>query len=393
MLGHPGKTLITVHSRRTTPPRADEGTGEREPGPSYETIMRRPLDTVSETIGERAAAELERLRAEESLRRSEERFRTLYDDNPSMYFTLSPEGTVLSVNRFGAAQLGYTADELVGRSVLDVFDPADHRIVLDQLVQCVRSPHTIFAWELQKVRKDRTRLWVRERARAVPDVEGTLIILVVCEDVTERRRAAEERERLSQDLHDNILQSLYAVGMQLEAGRLSLSRTPRKAKAHTTQAIDQLNDLVGEIRQFIALLTQQTAAKPDFGQALQQLVGNFSAAGQAAPELDINDRVIAMVTAEQAEQLLNIAREALSNSMRHAQAAHRWVRLSRSDRAVRLQIRDDGVGFDPRRKRKRGHGLVNMAARAEKIGARFSLASAPDGGTCITVELPREEET
>lgn len=717
----------------------------------------------------------ERRHVKHALQESEQRYQWLYDNNPSMYFTLSPEGTVLSVNHFGAAQLGYTPDKLIGQSVLKVFDPADHRTVLKQLVQCAGHPHKTFKWELEKVRKDQTRLWVRERVRAVADTQGTLTILVVCEDVTEHRHATQllstlvrecalpivsldpyarvtswnqaatrlfgwteqevlgrelpyvplgqesaadalwkdgvqgavhgpielrrcrkdgtvldlllwpvfvhgesgelatavglyvdqsdlkraeaaklnsearlrsfldalddvafeiddqgtflnvwtrdeeklllpkqdilgkrltdiwseddaarylalirrvlatgqsesveyampirgplrhfsavlsripavgdsrptvacvvrdisdrklaekalqlseqhlkslieaspecvklvaadgtllqmnaaglamieaeraedvigrnlyplvapkhreafrtmnervcrgskesleyevvglrgthrwmethavplrnpgggavihlaitrditerkrteealrrqerrlqqardERERFSQDLHDNILQSLYAVGMQLEAGRLLFGKAPRKSKSYTTQAIDQLNRLVMEVRQFIALLGQQTAPVMDFIQALRQLVASFSAASRTAPELDIKNPVNAKITPEQGEQLLSIAREALSNSIRHAQAAHRWVRLSHTDHTVRMQICDDGVGFDPKRKRKCGHGLANMAARAKRIRARFRLESRPGKGTCITIDLPTEEQ-
>ena len=207
----------------------------------------------------------------------------------------------------------------------------------------------------------------------------------------ELRRHIRQREQLSQDLHDNVLQSLYAVGMHLEAGKLVTGKSPRKSKAHMTQAIDQLNHLVLDIRQFITLLKQRTAAKPDFGQALRQLVASFSAAGQATPELEIKDSVLSVITPTQGEQLLNIAREALSNSMRHAQATHRSVRLSHTGNTIRLVIRDNGNGFASRHRHHRGHGLANMDARAKKILARLTLDSASGKGTCVTVDVPREK--
>lgn len=206
-----------------------------------------------------------------------------------------------------------------------------------------------------------------------------------------RAQAREERERLSQDLHDNILQSLYAVGMQLEAGRLSSDKSQRKSRAYTTQAIDQLNRLVVDVRQYIALLKHQSTPAMDFGQALRHLVASFSAPGQTAPAVEIDAPVIALITPEQGEHLLNIAREALSNSMRHSGATHRWVRLSHTGAAVRLEISDDGVGFDPKKQRRRGHGLGHMAARAKRIRARFRMESRPREGTRITVDLPIEE--
>jgi PAS domain S-box-containing protein len=137
-----------------------------------------------------------RKRAEESLRDSEERYRVMYEDNPSMFFTVGAEGTVLSVNRFGAERLGYAAAELVGRSVLDVVYEPDREEVRDQLARCVASPDQVADWEFRKVRKGGSLMWVREVARAVPGPAGGTIVLIVCEDISERKRAEEEREAL-----------------------------------------------------------------------------------------------------------------------------------------------------------------------------------------------------
>src|SRR5574338_710693 len=131
----------------------------------------------------------ERSEAERSLQDSEQRYHALYDDNPNMFFTLSIDGTVLSVNRYGAGQLGYAQHELIGHSVLDVFHPEDHAQVLEQLAACRTNVTQTITWELRKVRKDRTTLWVRECARAVPDPKGQLVVLIVCEDITERKMA------------------------------------------------------------------------------------------------------------------------------------------------------------------------------------------------------------
>jgi signal transduction histidine kinase len=126
----------------------------------------------------------------------------------------------------------------------------------------------------------------------------------------------------------------------------------------------------------------------NFDQALEQLTASMSGTDSPAPELDIKKPVLSFITPQLEEHLLNIAREALSNSMRHAHASRRWVRLSLTDGAIRLVIGDDGVGFIPRRRRRTGHGLSNMAARAKQILATFMLDSAPGHGTAITVDVP-----
>jgi signal transduction histidine kinase len=194
-------------------------------------------------------------------------------------------------------------------------------------------------------------------------------------------------------LHDNILQALYAVGMQLEAGKLSMGKSPRRSKIHMTQAVDQLNNLMLDVRRFIALLTQRTTAEPDFGQALRQLIASMSGAGQSTPELDLTNPVLSFITPKLGEQLLNIVREALSNSTRHAHASHRWVRLSLADNTIHLIIGDNGVGFSPKRKRRVGHGLSNMVARAKQISATFTLQSAPGRGTSVLVDVPLKKGT
>jgi signal transduction histidine kinase len=119
----------------------------------------------------------------------------------------------------------------------------------------------------------------------------------------------------------------------------------------------------------------------------------MSGASQAAPELDIKNPVLSFITPTLGEQLLNIAREALSNSMRHAHASHRWLRLSLTNTTIRMVIGDNGTGFSPKRKRRSGHGLHNMSARAKQLGATFSLNSEPGEGTIVTVDIPQKKGT
>ena len=138
----------------------------------------------------------ERRRAEEALRDSEERYRALYEDNPSMYFTLDEKGTVLSVNHFGSRQLGYAPEELIGHPVLEIFHEEDRQAVSRYLSASLRAPEQSNGWEARKIRKDGSVLWVRENVRAIRGPGGGTVILVTCEDVTERKRAERERARL-----------------------------------------------------------------------------------------------------------------------------------------------------------------------------------------------------
>ncbi len=138
--------------------------------------------------------------AEEAHRRSEERYRILYQDNPSMYFTLAEDLTVLSVNQHGAEQLGYTAEDLVGEPVLLVVHADDQTHVRRQLESLLRRRGARHGLEFRKVRKDGEVIWVKESVRVTRDVDGALIILVVCEDISERKRMEEALQGLREEL-------------------------------------------------------------------------------------------------------------------------------------------------------------------------------------------------
>jgi diguanylate cyclase (GGDEF)-like protein/PAS domain S-box-containing protein len=144
----------------------------------------------------------EREIAEAALRLSEERFRALYHDTPSMYLMLSLDGIVKLINKTGLALLGYSADELAGESVLRLFLPGDQGIAATHFWQCVADLGQVFHWELQMVRKDGTVIWVKEAARAVHEPDGSTVLLVVCEDITEQKHAEERIHYLAH--HDAL---------------------------------------------------------------------------------------------------------------------------------------------------------------------------------------------
>ncbi|MFV8833757.1 EAL domain-containing protein [Aquisalimonas sp. APHAB1-3] len=134
----------------------------------------------------------ERAEAAAALRQSEQRYRALYDDNPSMFFTVDEAGFIQSVNRFAARTLGFGIEDLVGLpfDVLHNGDAAPE--VDDNLQECVSSPGRVHRWDSQLRRRDGAVIWVRVSARAQADAAGALPVLVVCEDITEARKLSEE---------------------------------------------------------------------------------------------------------------------------------------------------------------------------------------------------------
>jgi len=347
----------------------------------------------------------ERKQAEQALKQSEARYHALYDDTPTMYFTLATDGTVLSVNRFGAEQLGYRVEELVGHSVLSIFYDEDKETVAASLSECLTTPERMRNWEFRKVRKNRTIIWVRETVRVGTSFSGETIVLVTCEDITERKRveealrqrerdlqaALQERERISQDLHDGILQSLFAVGLTLETAKSMMAPKARKTSGlPLDQAIKQLNLVMREIRHFITGLGSDLLQGKDLPTALQHMLASLTENQAMRVRLAVEDRAAKAVSTEQLLHLLRVIQEAVSNCIRHGRAREARVSLKMLKQGVRLSIRDNGCGFNPASTKGSGHGLRNMAARAQKIGGRLTVLSKMNEGTRVVLDLPKE---
>jgi PAS domain S-box-containing protein len=146
--------------------------------------------------------------AEAALRESEEQWKAVFENNPVMYFMVDATGTILSVNPFGAEQLGYTTSELIGRPMHHVFHEADREAVRSNAGICLKLPGKALSWELRKVRKNGEVIWVRETARATL-IKNRQVLLIVCEDITEGKRAAEALREVQTELaHANRIAAM-----------------------------------------------------------------------------------------------------------------------------------------------------------------------------------------
>lgn len=140
-------------------------------------------------VRQAVTAKPRRERGDAGLLEALKQWQQVFEHNPVMYFMIDPTGTVINVNTFGAGQLGYTAAELIGRSVLDVFFEEDRDFVRACVALCLETVDQSHTWEIRKVRKDGSVLWVRENAKSMLRAEGGPIVLVACENITERKEA------------------------------------------------------------------------------------------------------------------------------------------------------------------------------------------------------------
>jgi len=177
-----------------------------------------------------------RKKGEKALQESEERYRVLYEDNPSMYFTVTQDGRILSVNKFGALQLGYLVEELIGKPVIEVFFEDDKPLVQQNFTICLQDTSRVFHWELRKTRKDGSVLWVREAARTIQAEDGEKVVLIVCEDITERKQT-EDRLRESEMKRTEALRQSDELKSALLTSVSHELRTPLTAMKASVSSI------------------------------------------------------------------------------------------------------------------------------------------------------------
>lgn len=201
-------------------------------------------------------------------------------------------------------------------------------------------------------------------------------------------RVFEEREQLHRDLHDNVLQSLYAVGLRLEASRSAPQADAAGLIGSISQALDQLKATMRQIRVYIAGPQPAHDETPPLDTALSALIQNMTIGTGPQLRVAMEPDLATGLSQEQTDSILLIVREALSNCLRHSQAHEGMVTARKQDGALRIEIRDDGVGFDPVVVHPDSHGLTNMGARARAIGADFQVASQPGQGVRITLDIP-----
>ncbi len=201
-------------------------------------------------------------RIQEALRASDNRYRFLYDNNPVMLFTVDPWGTIRSINHFGAKELGYRVDELVGKPLTAIHVAEQGVEITAQLRACMDNPSAVHRWEAEKQRKSGARFWVRETARAVTDIDNKATVLVVCQDITEAHQLSEQ---LSYDAsHDALTGLVNRRELEHRLQRvLETARADRSAHALCYLDLDQfkrINDTCGHragdvlLQQLAALL-------------------------------------------------------------------------------------------------------------------------------------------
>jgi PAS domain S-box-containing protein len=345
----------------------------------------------------------ERRRAQDDLANTQMLFQALLDNSPNMIFLKDTEGRYILVNRQfetifhldRQSVLGSTDYELFPREQAATFQTNDRKVLESgvpmEFEECAEhddGPHTsiVFKFPLRMSSGEicyiggiTTDITARKRAeQAVKDSEQRL------------RLAFDDRDRLSQDLHDHVIQSIFAIGMTLETCIFLVGSDPKLAVCKLEKGISELNSIMANLRDYVQWGGGNVIKADQFAQSLEELVRTMPNTDFTI-ELEIDSLNIKELTDEMATQIMHIVREALSNTLRHANANSSTVSLFRTDEQWILDVHDDGIGFDPKAKDGYGWGLRNMATRAAKINGKFQITSECGKGTRISLAIPRAE--
>ncbi|MFO7320848.1 MAG: GAF domain-containing sensor histidine kinase [Chloroflexota bacterium] len=193
----------------------------------------------------------------------------------------------------------------------------------------------------------------------------------------------EERERVARELHDGIIQSLYAIGMQLQLIRL----TQQHPDSNLPDIIHQLDQVIEDIRSYIMNLRTSTYERQTVRQCLEDVIARLHVPSALKVHLDAPQR-LPPFPAPVLESVCQIAAEALSNVIRHAGASMVRVAAAETDEVFRLVIEDNGRGFDPCEDCHEGMGLRNMRQRARIHGGQVNIHSIEGVGTRVAVTIP-----
>ena len=212
-------------------------------------------------------------------------------------------------------------------------------------------------------------------------------------DARRRELLLRERERIGRDLHDGIIQSIYAAGLHLEQASAEVGNDGAPARERIATVMGELNRISNDIRSTIFALRSGELEARDAEAIVLAVADELQAHTLVKLDVSSDGLFRPRLRPDQAEELHHLVTEAFSNVLRHAHARNVSVRMACTQRRFTLEIRDDGTGFEPtapppRGRRGRAQGLANIRRRAELLDAKLDIESAPGRGTRLSLTMP-----
>jgi len=205
------------------------------------------------------------------------------------------------------------------------------------------------------------------------------------------RRSLELRARLARDLHDGVIQSIYAAGLGLESAMSELERDQPAARTRLAHCRQSLNGVIREVRGFISGLEPEQMQRHGFAQELSALARTMQNLWPVRIVHKVDPQIADRLSIGQEVHALQIARECISNALRHGEAKKVFITLTHDAGRGVLTVKDDGRGFDTAIVTGQGSGLHNLVARAREMGGTLRLDSSPGRGSAVTITFPLVE--
>src|SRR5262249_42252819 len=317
---------------------------------------------------------------------SEARLRTLLANAPGAIYRCAndPQWTMEFISNDIERISGYPSTDFVDnvvRSFASIIHPDDREMVERDVTEATRRGQ-LFVLEYRIIRSDGDVAWVRERGQQVSGGDGRSWLDGVIFEITEWKATedllqesqrqlaiAADRERIARELHDGVIQALSGVLLTLRAAG-TVADQPDAVRHRLADSVDRIDLAVKELRDYVFDLRPASLTDRHLHEALYRLAEDFQDNSGVVTAIDLDPAVTAQLAAH-AVDILQLAREALSNVWRHAQATTCQVSLRLVDGAAVLEIDDDGRGFNPAAETSRGQGLRNLRERSLRLGGHL----------------------
>jgi PAS domain S-box-containing protein len=372
-----------------------------------EEALRRLNETLEERVGERTAA----------LKAAEERFRGIFDHAAEGIAIRDLEGRYVQCNAAYNAIVGYTEHELEALEFQSLIHPDDRLHYRERVRQLLSGDVPSFELETRYITKSGRPVWVHKHASLLRNDQGAPThLLVLVTNITQRKRDEEEllsqrarlenlasrllmaqdeeRRRIARELHDDHMQRMAVLALDLHHLSRSLPTSPGEAKAAISQYARSVEQLTTDLQQFAHGLHPSILSHMGLEATLHEHVEDFERRTGLKMEVEVHN-LPAKLSDEQALCLFRVLQESLQNVCKHANASKALVRLLGTRRGVGLCVHDDGRGFEAAQESaggRKGLGLISLRERLEALNGTFRLRTKPGDGTEVHAWIPLEQD-
>jgi PAS domain S-box-containing protein len=336
-----------------------------------------------------------RKNTEEALRASEQKYRQFVESAHEGVWQMSSAGITEFVNPRMASMLGYSIEDMLGKSIVAFMDDRDAVVYRSRLSNAKAC--TIGLNALSRLRrKDGKQVDVRLSTCSIGDEENCTGLVALVSDITQQhlletrllQTTTDEQHRIGRDLHDGLGQELAGIAYMCKVIEKRLTAKDPEDAEIVARMGKLIDDAIIRTRSLVSLLNPVGLDSNGLAQALEAMAANvsqaygvdcsFSLQGETA----IDDRFVAT-------QVYRIAQEAVNNAMKHGHAKHITMKLGRKDETAILSITDDGVGFKILAGKAMGMGLPTMQYRTDRIDGNLEIRRGASGGTLVRCSFPR----